>query len=255
MSVSTQFAAYDAQLQKDKPDARALNLLCCDVLYEGNLYLKGVDGASQRPNKVQFQAQVAAARSDHVVFDIEQHQLTIDDYATLLGWAREKRAGAVKYGFYGIAPVLSGNVGVLFGTSHPDYAKWQAANDALAPIIAVVDMLCPTLYFRQDTADQNIVNTAVHLFEAHRICQGKPVYPFIWPEKTDFTRFYTGPEFTRLLLAMATGDLTTTVLGAQWDERWRGFTAAGMNLWGNPNEEWDPAADWLVALQTFQLQL
>jgi hypothetical protein len=261
---TTNFVIFDAQLQSGKPDSWSLNLQKCDTLYQGALYASGNEpsgggndpsGGGRLPLKSHVQALVAATTNNLLNIDIEDPTFVNADYLAVLSWCRAIRP-SVQLGWYGIAPILSANVGVLFGISDSNYTAWQAINDSYAPVIAALDFLAPVCYIVQSgiAIDKTIVNTSANLVEARRIGKGKPVYPWIWPQYApNFTgngTFASQTDWARMLALLYTGDVTGTALGSFWDASWQSTGCDGAILW-NDLGTWDSTKPWLAAQAVF----
>jgi hypothetical protein len=123
-----------------------------------------------------------------VVLDIENgfFWTTRDDYrknAADLSFALDCFRASFpgrKVGIYGIGPTYSSTA--LHDTAHGTaWQNWLSFNEELAPLLARVDFLAPSLYpFSPDTADWKLTANAL-LGVARTIAGGKPILPFLMP--------------------------------------------------------------------------
>jgi hypothetical protein len=115
---------------------------------------------------------------------------TAQKFATMFLQVKAHRPD-VKFGFYGYAPKRD-----LFRArtlpGHPDYIAWQAENDDMAAMAAVVDAFFPTLYYFYNVAVNGVnANLGVQDYYRENIRETKrlrdtygdanrPIWPYIW---------------------------------------------------------------------------
>ena len=143
----------------------------------------------------------------------------------------------LKWGFYGMMPKRD-----LFrareGVGDPTYIEWQAENDDLAAMAAVVDGFFPSIYFFYNI-DQNgaAANDGVEEYLVENIREAKrlrdtygdptrPIYPYIWWMRTP-----TGVGFL------------DDVAWIPMMEHAFALTN-GCVIWGGFQEAWDDTAGW-----------
>lgn len=129
----------------------------------------------------------------------------------------------------------------ITGPAHADYQEWQAENDDMAAMSAVVDFFAPSIYMfytRAVDGDEVVANAQTYftanINEAIRVRtaygRGQPVYPYVLPQRAD---------------------LSTDIDIDVWIDMCRtAYTEAdGMILWGGWDGSavpWDEFAHWWI---------
>ena len=166
-----------------------------------------------------------------------QRLATAFNFATLYRGLKSRRPD-LKFAFYAFG-IKHHSTYPAFSPSSPDYQAWQRMSDDYAEMLAVVDALCPTLYFWYTEADDGLAFTQArspglfrgYLTDARRLLDqygapNRPVYPYIWWRKHD-----------------ASKDLELWIwkdMLAQCKELADGFV-----LWGGYQQKWDAGAWWI----------
>jgi Hyaluronidase len=252
------FTVYDQLLYLNKPDLRPYGLKNSPIFYESDLFPLG---QYSQPNEAAVRA--AARRlveSGHptdepVVLDVERWEwdthYTTDAVATdsmnkliqIIRWFRNAAPPYTKVGYYAAGPNRQYWPAQDPVASSPAFVKWQGSNDFLAPLIAEMGALYPSLYtFYNDRAGW-VKYAKANIAEAKRIGGGKPIYPYIWPryhEGGDMGQIYIDYEFWKLQLQ------TVKDAGATGVIIWGGY----MPLQG-AREEWTGSWPWWQATRDF----
>jgi hypothetical protein len=176
-----------------------------------------------------------------VMFDYEE--ASYQTLTNLYTWMREGGdTGQIAY--YGALPIRDYWRAVgAFGPAA--YKQWQAENDARAPLVSEVAMLFPSLYTFYTNQPQWVTYAKANLSEARRISQGKPVYPFIWPQYHN-----SNPSVGLQFIDPAFWTLEMQTIYDSGD-------ADGMTLWGGWDfvndrpAQWDESAPWWQATKAF----
>jgi hypothetical protein len=245
------FSVYDALLFIDKPDLRSYGLKNNQIFYESDLFPLG---QYSQPNEATVRA--AARRlvdsgyptDEPVQLDIERWEWdthwTTDALAAdsmnkliqIIRWFKNEAPQYTKVGYYAAGPNRQYWPAQKPAQS-PDFVKWQASNDFLAPLIAEKGALYPSLYtFYNDRAGW-VKYAKANIAEAKRIGGGKPIYAFIWPryhEAGNMGQAYIDYEFWKLQLQ--------TVKEAGVD---------GVIIWGGYKEQWTGDWPWWQATRAF----
>ncbi len=143
--------------------------------------------------------------------------------------------------FYGTLPIRDYWRSQKAGT--PVYREWQAQNDRISKIVPLVSALFPSLYTFYDNQDGWVRYAEGNVAESKRIGQGRPVYPFLWPQYHD--------SAGRLAYQYLPRDYWLREL------RTMARVADGLVIWGGwdtPNrraEPWDDSAQWWQATLEF----
>ena len=143
------------------------------------------------------------------------------------------RRPEVKFGFYGYAPkrdlfrakMLPGNA---------SYKEWQAENDDMAAMAAVVDGFFPTIYYFYNTAVNGVnANVGVedyfreNLREARRIRDAygdpnRPVFPYVWWKCHAHDADDLDPEAWQPMVEISFSEADGCVLWGGWQNTWDG---------------------------------
>ena len=166
-----------------------------------------------------------------------QRLATASNFATLYRGLKSRRPD-LKFAFYAFG-IRHHNTWPAFGIDSPDYQSWQRMSEDYAEMLAVVDALCPSLYFWYTEADDGLAFTKArspglfrgYLTESRRLLDkygapNRPIYPYIWWRKHD-----------------ASKDLELWIwkdMLAQCKE-----LADGLVLWGGYRQTWDANAWWI----------
>ena len=207
------------------------------------------DGAKLPPSSW-YDAAAAGLRPIHgwVLIDHEdwfeatqaQRLATASNFATLYRALKSRRPD-LKFAFYGYG-VKHNNTWPALGIDSPDYQAWQRMSEDYAEMLAVVDALCPSLYFWYTEADDGLAFTKArspglfrgYLTDARRLLDqygapNRPVYPYIWWRKHDASKD---------LEDWIWRDMLETTLSL----------ADGFVLWGGYQQTWNRGEAWLKSL-------
>lgn len=192
--------------------------------------------------------QAEAMGTEYVVLDIEGAygtDKTVEASMRRLVLAARTYKPKMKYGCCYIPatyPAGSAHQGTL--------QQVQAANNALASTIALMDFMVPEAYLHDDPAKGAAGHAAwlaymrMGIAESRRMAPGKPVFPMLELTLADYG--WAGPMTAEgpVPLPLLLGQLNATLAEAD-----------GVILWGaikaNPNGsfmKWDPYAPWYVAM-------
>jgi len=190
-AASSCFKVFDATLYSDKPDLAALGIQHL-TLVEPMRWWKGAATTDDALREATKQNTVPLLQTQEpVVIDLElplagnspAAQQNVARYLNTIDWMRA--AGYNKpLSFYASLP-LRDYWRALQGPGKAPYRAWQEENDKLAPIVAKVDALYPSLYTFYPKQDEWVTYAKANIAEARRIGRGRPVYPFLWPQYHD----------------------------------------------------------------------
>lgn len=166
-----------------------------------------------------------------------QRLATASNFATMYKEMKSRRPD-LKFAFYGYG-IKHDNTRPSLGPDSPDYQAWQRMSEDYAEMLAVVDGLCPTLYFWCTEAEDGLAFTKArspglfrgYLADARRLldtygAKDRPIYPYIWWRKHDATKD---------LEDWIWRDMLTTTMAM----------ADGFVLWGGYQQTWDPWERWV----------
>jgi len=169
-----------------------------------------------------------------------QRLATASNFATMYRELKSRRPD-LKFAFYAYG-IKHHSTYPAFSPSSPDYQAWQRMSDDYAEMLAVVDALCPTLYFWYTEADDGLAFTKArspglfrgYLTDARRLLDQygaptRPVYPYIWWRKHDASKD---------LEDWIWRDMLETTLSL----------ADGFVLWGGYQQTWNRGEAWLKSL-------
>jgi Hyaluronidase len=145
--------------------------------------------------------------------------------------------------FYG-SPPLRDYWRAQKGPGTPGYKEWQAQNDRVAKIVPLVSALFPSLYTFYDDQAGWIRYAEANIAEAKRIGQGRPVYPFIWPNYHDHAAAALAGQ--PLARAYWMQQLSTMKRLADGVVIWGGWDAKNSRV-----QAWDDSAPWWQATLEF----
>lgn len=133
-----------------------------------------------------------------------------------------------------------------------EYVAWQAHNDRVSVLVAEVDFLAPSIYTFYGPSDglgkdqEWIAYADSNVSEAKRIGQGKPIYPFMWPQ------YHNSNTYTPL------GFIEPSYWYKQVEEAAKGFGngVTKVIVWGGWDFDmpgrmtWDDDAQWWTILKS-----
>jgi hypothetical protein len=246
------FQIFDATLYSGKPDLAALGIQHL-TLVEPPRWWKG---AAADDNSLKEATKAGTTpllqNGDPVVIDLElpltsnnpNSDSNIGKYVKTIDWMRD--AGYTKpLSFYGSLPVRDYWRAVK-GPGNPPYQQWQRDNDRLAPIVAKVDALYPSLYTFYPNQQAWVSYAVANIREAKRIGGGRPVYPFLWPQYHDSAGALAHHELP--------ADYWLLQLRTMRDN------ANGVVIWGGRDfdkhapMQWDDNAAWWQATRKFMAE-
>ncbi|MGN6369590.1 MAG: hypothetical protein ACTHN5_15130 [Phycisphaerae bacterium] len=129
------------------------------------------------------------------------------------------------------------------GDATKRFTNLQKANDALKPLLNVLDFAAPDLYTHVDLStpgamqDWDLYATAA-IQEARRVMPGKPVLPFLQPQYT--------PEMDHLAGTDIPANYFREELHTVWTQADGGIVWGGWNAQGR--EQWNPSAGWVSVI-------
>jgi Hyaluronidase len=237
------FVVFDATFYAQKPDLAPFGLKPITIIYSASMWNNKEDRARVPESNVIRTLAIEASTSPGIaVIDIENWLLagsaatvvdSIQKYQHTIRLFKQS-APSLRIGYYGVVP--RGNYGdAVNGRSSPGYIAWQRANDRVAPIAHLADVLFPSIY----TLNKDPVGwrkyAIAQIAEARRIAPGKSIYVFMWPqfEEGRTTIDYLPSDFWRMELETA-----------------RQY-ADGVVIWGGYKQTWDNNAPWWVETQRF----
>jgi hypothetical protein len=246
------FQIFDATAYKFKPDLAEYGIEPAHVIY-GIRQLWGNHRVPERlanlPGRFAVQTAVrraAAGRSAPplIVLEVEhwpnigtdmEVAASVEKYVTLAQWAKAD-AGNGMVSFYGVPP-LRDYWRAIGDATTPEYRQWQAENDRFRRVAAAVDAFTPSLYTFYDDANGWKRYAAANVSEARRLAQGKPVYPFIWPQYHNSNRTLNGQYLS--------ADYWTQQLRIMEE------LADGVVIWAGGPGPWQADAEWWTATRAF----
>ena len=248
-TLKPDFVVYDATSYRHKPDLaryglKPVSLVCMSAIWPAGKH------SDPLPDKtlVRSAALRVANSTGTAVLDIEHWPLTgdpaaveesITKYETLIRWFK-KDAPSVKVGYYGVAPMRNYWDAILPAGS-PKYSAWQKANDGLASIARLADILFPSLYTFYGDQEGWSKYAVQQIREARRYGGEKPVYVFLWQQyhgsNKKLAGTYLAPDFWRLQLETALK------------------YADGVVIWGEYDETWNEAAPWWIETKSFMRRI
>jgi hypothetical protein len=155
------------------------------------------------------------------------------------------------YNLGGIGIVVSG----LPGVSEDFLVGWRAVNDWYKPVFDAIDFCSPSIYYSSTKGDRKtplsfddyLIKSGLIMTEMQRVCQGKPIIPFISPFIMDkYPDSVTG--------------LITLVPMVDWERQLQSFKGKvdGVIVWSKnvPESPWlDVAPYWNYAISISSLQM
>lgn len=230
--ASVPFRAFDAMLQRDKPDLRPRGLE--PIAAVAQIWRSGHSHDLVDPVGIALALERIPPHIEAFFFDVEEWQVfrqpaavlaaSIDKLLRVAEVTRRERP-ELKFGFYGLPPA---------GTYWPillrdaTYDQWLAVNRAMAPVAAAVDFLFPSLYTFYDDRAGWLAFATAQIAEARRY--RKPVFPFLWFEYFDQNETLHDQE----------------VITPAWEEELRlcREQADGVVIWGGYQRHWNEQAAW-----------
>jgi hypothetical protein len=238
--LNPNFVVWDATLYQGKPDLQQFGIRPLTALYSGSLWTGADRTNPPNPAGVALILGQASNSTGNVFLDIENWPLdgdpdvvadSIQKFMVTIQ-AFEQFAPAIKFGYYGVAPIRD-YWDVMSGAGSSAYLAWQGRNNAVAPIAQQANVLFPSLYTFYNDEDGWKKYAIAQISEARRIGPGKPIYVFLWPQFEDSSEEYLPPGFWRM-------ELETT----------RQY-ADGVVIWGGYQQVWDDNAPWWQQTQSF----
>jgi len=155
------------------------------------------------------------------------HQQGIANFQKILEWSKDEAKGLLRIGNYYFPPDSD-----YRGNSAAQLADLRAADDALAPLTALVDDFYPQAYTFDNDTSFWVDSIATKVAECRRIAPGKPIYPYIWPQYhpmigRPLAGTYVPGEFWLLQLATL-----------------KALKVDGVVFWGGYKTPWDPNQGW-----------
>ncbi len=243
------FKVMDATLYADKPYMQALQIQPLQLV-EPARWWHGVPNDEKSLKEATTKAmEPLVGLAKPLVIDLELQlsggspdiAANRQRYIDVIHWMRG--AGfAAPLSFYGSLPGRDYWRAVK-GPGSPEYRAWQAENDALRPIAALVSALYPSLYTFYDDPQGWVKYALANIAEARRIGGGLPVYPFIWPQyhnsNAHLAYQYIDGNFWSLQLRTLYAHADGLVLWGGWDFANKRHTP------------WDEHAAWWQATRQF----
>ncbi len=220
------FALFDATAYADKPDLSSFGLRWMPNLTAHRFWpdRKVDDGLPDEALTRAVGAEVVR-HGGPVVIDIEHWDLqgstrsvtrSIGKYVQTLQWLRS--AGPMTIGLYGLMP-LRDYWRAIQAPDSPAYRSWQKENDALVPILPLIDFHAPSLYAFYDDYEGWRRFAAANIREARRF--GKVVYPFLWPQYHEASKARSldpiEPGFWKLQLQTVREHADGAIVWGGWD--------------------------------------
>ena len=197
----------------------------CSVIYGASIFTTTTPYAL---NPTAMNSAIAAATGSILVLDAESPD-PIDVPTLINALIQARSASNQPVGFYCLSLGnywdANGAHGVLSQNA------WYNLNDSYAPLLALVDFICPSLYTYYPDQAGWMQYALENISEAKRTAPGKPVYPFIMPEydpsaSNGLAGTYVGDPYWRMQLS------TIRAL------------ADGVIVWGGYQAEWNTANSW-----------
>ena len=246
------FQIFDATAYRSKPDLGEYGIEAARMVYGIHQLWdsrKEPEWLAQLPS--QFAVQRAIKRlpltgtpTPLIILDVEhwpnvgsdiEVSASVDKYVTLATWVKAN-AGAGVVGFYGIPPHRD-YWRAIKDPSTPEYRQWQAENDRFLRVADVVDVFAPSLYTFYDDVDGWKRYAVANVSEARRLAQGKPVYPFIWPQYHNSNRKLDSQYLSAEYWLMQLQTLESH--------------ADGVVIWAGGPGPWQADAEWWKATRAF----
>ena len=245
------FKVFDATLYSGKPDLSALGIQHLTLIEPARWWAGLPDDEGALRDATKRQTVPLLDNPDPILIDLElpltstakspNPDKNLARYVNFIDWMRE--AGYKKpLSYYGSLPVRD-YWRAMQGPAKPAYRVWQEENDKLAPIVAKVEALYPSLYTFYPKQEGWVAYARANVAEARRIGGGRPVYPFLWPQYHD-----------------SAGAIAHHDLGADyWTVQLRTMkeSADGFVIWGGwdfdkrARAPWDENAGWWQATKKF----
>ena len=238
---------YESTLYSRKPDMKQYGILTATT-FNPLLWWDSHESRDRLTTSERLERWFQSrAVQDVLVLDLEQWPITGDDNTVRTTVSqmiellrRIRRAGLkVPVGYYGVMPNRD-YWRAIRGDYSNGYRAWQRENDRFQDLASEVDAIFPSLYAFYDDVDKWRVYAIENIREAKRLGQGKPVYPFLWPEFHDSNKKLAGQfvpkEFWK-------AELDTVAEHAD-----------GLVIWGGWKEgprRWDDNASWWDATKLF----
>lgn len=227
------FTVYDATQYAGKPTAADIEAqfgfrpAVCPYIWA---FCRNVGGvAYAAPDLIAPLAIAAENAGQLLIFDFEQPGS--QDQLKLAIKAARLAAPGLKIGAYGVGPD-TGPACIQATQYSWSLQPWRVSVEALDSLVELVDVLCPSCYLTSDIAVyQQTMALALSIGKQR---WAKPILPFVWD-------------------MWQNGSVQTP---ATHDQLWQQFStvksiADGMIIWTNPNQPWNPSADFLVTAKQF----
>jgi len=158
---------------------------------------------------------------------------SVANYVQVLEWLRSE-VPHLRLGVYGRTVLRDWYRPVYNDRVSPTYLAWQNENARLQDIVTASDFLAPSLYTLYREADlpgewKRFAEDTLH--QCRRWGQGKPVYPFLWPQ------YHPAGKPVEIRKTWITGSDWRPQLELIHD------IADGMVLWGI-DDPWDESSGW-----------
>lgn len=246
------FQIFDATAYRSKPDLGEYGIEAVHMVYGIHQLWdsrKEPEWLAKIPSQFAVQRaikrlQTTGSETPLIILDVEhwpnvgsdiEVSASVDKYVTLAGRVKAN-AGDGLVGFYGIPP-LRDYWRAIKDSSTSEYRQWQAENDRFLSVAAAVDVIAPSLYTFYDDVDGWKRYAVANLSEARRLAQGKPVYPFIWPQYHNSNRKLDGQYLSADYWLLQLQTLETH--------------ADGVVIWAGGPGPWQEDAEWWKATLAF----
>lgn len=243
------FKVLDATLYAGKPDLKQYGIEHVTLVEPPRWWKAANADASGRHAATAQNAKQLIGNPETVIIDLElpvgrsspAAEQNIQQYLDVIDAMRE--GGYERpLSFYGTLP-LRDYWRAQKGPGSPAYREWQADNDRVAVIVPKVSALYPSLYtFFPDQAAW-VRYAEANVAEARRIGQGRPVYPFLWPQYHDSAHAlayqYLPPDYWMKQLTTMAHIADGLVIWGGWD------------MQNKRAEDWDDKAPWWQATLAF----
>jgi hypothetical protein len=239
-----EFVVFDGTLYIGKPNLSQFGLKPITIVYSSSMW--GTSSERRNPpdeGTIRTIAMQASKSAGIAVLDIENWPLSGNPSAVADSISKYRRtiqlfkqaAPSLKVGYYGVVPARN-YWDAIRGRSSPKYKAWQAADNGLASIADLADILFPSLYtfYKDQNGWQKYA--IEQIAEARRLAPGKPVYVFLWPQyevSGGATVQDLPPDAWRTELETA-----------------RKY-ADGIVIWGGWHQAWIANAPWWLETQRF----
>lgn len=190
-NTGKRFIIFNALLYEQLQDLKKYCIEPINVMYAWEFFPRGPkknDFRMPEPTAIEKAIKKIKTKNEVTVIDIEHWPLakvsskvylkSINNYLVTMNVLKNSLPN-VPIGYYGVAPVIDFSRAKNIGSR--GYGEWVKENSRMMDVAQSVDAFFPSLYTINSDQRSWLARAKASIDEAHRLGNGKPVYPFIWP--------------------------------------------------------------------------